>query len=63
MTLGIGNCPNNAKTKVLPNELLEFSAISQISFVQQISQCFSATVIKAPMLDTTGMAWKEEAET
>lgn len=63
MTLGIGNCPNSAQTKVWPNELLELPALSQISFVWQISQSSSATVIKPPILDTIGLEWKEEMET
>lgn len=62
MTVGIGNCSNYTQTKVQPNELLELSVVSQISIVL-ISQGFVATLIKAPMLGTTGMEWKEEAET
>lgn len=62
MTVGIGNCSNYTQTKVQPNELLELSVVSQISIVL-ISQGFIVTLIKAPMLGTTGMEWKEEAET
>ena len=58
MTLGIGNCPNSAQTKVWPNELLELSALSQIIFVWQISQSFSATMIKPSILDTQGWSGK-----
>lgn len=63
MALGIGNCPNYIQTKVWPNEFLALSTASQVSFIQQISQCFCVTLIEAPKLDTIGIEWKEQAET
>lgn len=39
------------------------SVVSQISSVQQINECFSVSLIEAPMLDTTRVEWKKEAGT